>query len=141
MLCAPKIMLGFVFIRSLVSNRSHLHFSFLSHWSRVQTSYVTVEPKRRKPAPAATPASPSTLSVSGTQPTYVSSTPLPPQESIQTRRGSSGRELRRARIVITVKRTESYKRWLEENPLQAIIAGDGDDELAEGTATDKPASK
>lgn len=107
----------------------------------MQTSYVTVEPKRRKPAPAATPASPSTLSVSGTQPTYVSATPLPPQESIQTRRGSSGRELRRARIVITVKRTESYKRWLEENPLQAIIAGDGDDELAEGTATDKPASK
>jgi hypothetical protein len=29
--------------------------------------------------------------------------------------------------VITVRRTESYKRWLEENPLQAVIAGDGDD--------------
>ena len=38
------------------------------------------------------------------------------------------RELRRARIVITVKRTESYERWLEENPLQAIIAGDDDDD-------------
>jgi len=40
-------------------------------------------------------------------------------------RGSSGgRELRRARILVTVKRTESYKRWLDENPLhrQAIIA-------------------
>ena len=39
--------------------------------------------------------------------------------------GGGGRELRRARILITVKRTESYKRWLDENPLQhqAIIAG------------------
>mmetsp|Transcript_62202 Transcript_62202/g.69610 ORF Transcript_62202/g.69610 Transcript_62202/m.69610 type:complete len:338 (+) Transcript_62202:249-1262(+) len=40
-------------------------------------------------------------------------------------RGSfGGRELRRARILVTVKRTESYKRWLDENPLhrQAIIA-------------------
>jgi hypothetical protein len=52
--------------------------------------------------------------------------------------GSSGRELRRARIVITVKRTESYKQWLEENPLQAIIASDGggddDDEDDEADA-------
>lgn len=52
--------------------------------------------------------------------------------------GASGRELRRARIVITVKRTESYTQWLEDNPLQAIIAGDaggsGDgDEKAAGT--------
>lgn len=42
--------------------------------------------------------------------------------------GSRERELRRARIVITVKRTESYKAWLEANPLQAIIAGDGGDD-------------
>eukprot|EP00536_Pseudo-nitzschia_multiseries_P016908 jgi/Psemu1/313719/fgenesh1_kg.1283_\ len=39
--------------------------------------------------------------------------------------GGGSRELRRARILVTVKRTESYKRWLEENPnqRQAIIAG------------------
>jgi hypothetical protein len=44
-------------------------------------------------------------------------------------RGSSGgRELRRARIVVTVRRTENYKRWLEENPLHAIIATEADDE-------------
>lgn len=38
--------------------------------------------------------------------------------------GGGGRELRRARILVTVKRTESYKLWLEENPIQrqAIIA-------------------
>ena len=56
--------------------------------------------------------------------------------STPTRGRSSGtpsRELRRARIVITVKRTDSYKQWLEENPLQAIIAGDvEDDEDTEG---------
>lgn len=38
-----------------------------------------------------------------------------------------GRELRRARIVITVRRTDNYKQWLEENPLQAMIASDGGD--------------
>jgi hypothetical protein len=46
-----------------------------------------------------------------------------------SRRGASGgRELRRARIIVTVRRTESYKRWLEENPLQAIIASEAEDE-------------
>ena len=56
--------------------------------------------------------------------------------------GSSGRELRRARIVITVKQTESYKKWLEENPLQAIIAGDGDDdeETDAGTSQENQAA-
>jgi hypothetical protein len=57
------------------------------------------------------------------------------------RRGSGGRDLRRARIVITVQRTESYKRWLEENPLQAMIAGDGDDELAETTTIEQQVAK
>ena len=53
----------------------------------------------------------------------------PPAHGSSRQRGSAGgRELRRARIVITVKRTRDYERWLEENPLQAIIAGDGDDD-------------
>jgi hypothetical protein len=38
------------------------------------------------------------------------------------------RQLRRARIVITVQRTENYKRWLAENPLHALGAADDDDE-------------
>jgi len=37
---------------------------------------------------------------------------------------SGGKELRRARMIITVKRTDDYKKWLEEHPLQDIIAGD-----------------
>lgn len=50
-------------------------------------------------------------------------------------RGSSGgRELRRARILVTVKRTKSYKRWLDENPLhrQAIIA---DEDIGDSNVT------
>lgn len=43
-------------------------------------------------------------------------------------RPTSTRELRRARIVITVKRTESYKQWLIDNPLQAVIADDEEDD-------------
>lgn len=46
-----------------------------------------------------------------------------PQTPPAQRSAPGGRELRRARIVITVKRTDNYKQWLEENPLQAIIAG------------------
>jgi hypothetical protein len=96
---------------------------------------VTVEPKRRKQAP-----SPQLQPMAYPSPAMMS--PIGETSSLQgvesmTPRGS-GREMRRARIVITVKRTENYKRWLEENPLQAIIAGDGgdDDEEEEDTETD-----
>eukprot|EP00531_Pseudo-nitzschia_arenysensis_P018701 CAMPEP_0116143558 /NCGR_PEP_ID=MMETSP0329-20121206/15516_1 /TAXON_ID=697910 /ORGANISM="Pseudo-nitzschia arenysensis, Strain B593" /LENGTH=332 /DNA_ID=CAMNT_0003638889 /DNA_START=447 /DNA_END=1445 /DNA_ORIENTATION=+ len=49
----------------------------------------------------------------------------PTKNTASSSSGSGSRELRRARILVTVKRTESYKRWLEENPSQrqAIIAG------------------
>ena len=116
-----------------VSEVYHLHFNpATAHRplsilpDRIQTSYVTVEPKRRKQGlvtQVAPPASPASLTHQ-----VPSSSGSPPEA--QTRRTSSGRELRRARIVITVRRTESYKNWLEENPLQAIIAGDVEDDSA-----------
>lgn len=81
------------------------HSDLLSRCDRVQTSYVKVEPKRRRP-----------------QESHAAHAPMTPGYG----RGQ-GRELRRARIVITVKRTQSYKRWLEENPLQAVVVGDGDE--------------
>lgn len=37
--------------------------------------------------------------------------------------------LRRSRIVITVKRTEAYVKWLKENPIQDIHSGDDDDRI------------
>jgi hypothetical protein len=43
---------------------------------------------------------------------------------------AKGLPLKRARIIITVKRSSEYKQWLDENPKQAIIAaaGGGDDD-------------
>jgi hypothetical protein len=115
---------------------------------RVQTSYVAVEPRRKTvPSPQLQPNSPpgeaSLSPLSPSNPNVASSRhtaqsppithPVSTEDSQSaTTRGRNtpgGRELRRARIVITVKRTERYKQWLEENPLQAIIAGDdGDDD-------------
>lgn len=139
-------------IVSAVDAAHLLERSKLATIVRVQTSYVTVEPKRRKQH-----AQPSTGSANGSdvqqqkttiempsESTGVDPPPVPlkqgapvvPDRNSSSKSGSSsksslssgGRELRRARIVITVKRTESYKQWLLENPLQAIIAGDGDDD-------------
>eukprot|EP00540_Astrosyne_radiata_P004501 CAMPEP_0116828274 /NCGR_PEP_ID=MMETSP0418-20121206/3567_1 /TAXON_ID=1158023 /ORGANISM="Astrosyne radiata, Strain 13vi08-1A" /LENGTH=265 /DNA_ID=CAMNT_0004457149 /DNA_START=35 /DNA_END=832 /DNA_ORIENTATION=+ len=114
---------------------------------RVQTSYVTVEPKRKKSQPQPDTTLPG--SEKQTQPGFVASissaeTARPESGGVavggkegQTKgKGSSGRELRRARIVITVRRTEGYKQWLEENPLQAIIAGDGDEDVEGGGTGD-----
>ena len=40
--------------------------------------------------------------------------------------------------MITVQRTESYKQWLKENPLHAMIAGDADDnEIDDQTPSDR----
>lgn len=120
----------------------------------MHTSYVTVEPKRRKQAsqlsdqdgrgvqksthPVTSTRDPSTVSAEEQIPAKESKAAVsqPQQEPITQQggassrqsggRGTSGRELRRARIVITVRRTPNYQRWLEENPLQAMTSGDAD---------------
>lgn len=139
-----------------------LCFSFLCDGS-VNTSYVTVEPKRRKQTPKeleddsvqTSPSAEAGTAPGGVRSGSVSSAsplpdskppahPSPSQEQPSSRQGSgrsSGRELRRARIVITVRRTESYKRWLEENPLQAIMATEGDADVALENAPGIPASE
>jgi hypothetical protein len=80
----------------------------------VNTSYVAVEPKRKKQTQI--------------EPDLSSNKADTTTEDQEKRIGES-RELRRARIVITMKRTDCYKLWLEENPLQAVIAGDVGDEI------------
>lgn len=151
----------------------HTNINFSYILQRIHTSYVTVEPKRRKQVsqkqqqnqidrtnhvpPVLEDVSSSRLSHdtqnsilvstttasaaaadtdTGTNTVYVSTSSdrkKPPMISnaAASRKGistnSSGvRELRRARILITIKRTDSYKRWLNENPLhhQAIITGE-----------------
>jgi len=138
---------------------------------RVQTSYVTVEPKRRRQAKPTETVSTTIEDRAQTQGLSVPSVrPLAPFVTETTRTGSQpmeapGREnlppadhqsvasahstekstartkksqqggrgkgmsgaLRRARIIITVKRTEDYKTWLDENPLQASVADEGED--------------
>lgn len=102
---------------------------------RVQTSYVTVEPKRKKVTPGTPPLQP-ILSQEGGATSVQSGDSISSQQGIG--RSAGGRELRRARIVITVQRTESYKQWLEENPLQRVITEDGDEEHGIGEIEPNP---
>ena len=90
------------------------------------TSYVTVEPKRKKQQQQQG----ATSEQGESSTTNVASLPQVAEE--QERRSNTTRELRRARIVITVRRTPSYKEWLEENPLQAVIAGVAGDDTGTG---------
>ena len=99
----------------------------------MQTSYVTVEPKRRR-APTSSQSG-TALDAEITGPTQQYQQPQQyavPGDVASTAvseggRVGPGRELRRARIVITVKRTASYKQWLDDNPLQTITAEDEDE--------------
>lgn len=133
---------------------------------RIQTSYVAVEPKKRKEhgpssvseeasgtAPATeTGATSATTGTPPRQPQAIDSampvaaagpgTPRidqPPGASTadhsstasasQGKPKSSAGTMRRARIVITVKRTEAYKKWLEDNPIHDTHAGQDDDHI------------
>lgn len=124
---------------------------------QIQTSYVAVEPKKKReqgPGSSSTVTSAQPEAAAGS-PRMVpdASTTLPHQRTrgldalaVAAERGrtaldqtppvsasapqpagkakSSEGLLRRARIVITVRRTEAYKKWLEENPIQDIIHGE-----------------
>ncbi|GAX14926.1 hypothetical protein FisN_12Lh372 [Fistulifera solaris] len=114
-------------IVSAVDAAHLLERSRLATIVRVQTSYVTVEPKRKKATPGTPPLQPILSQEGG-----ISSVQPVDSPSVASLHGmgrsTGGRELRRARIVITVQRTESYKQWLDENPLQRVITEDGDEE-------------
>ena len=112
---------------------------------RIHTSYVAVEPRRRRQnpeeggsetAPAAA-ASPPIDSMAGYQkahpisPSADSDAAVAEQHAHQQQqqqpppRSSRGAPLRRARMIITVKRTEEYKQWLHDNPAYAIFSAGG----------------
>lgn len=123
---------------------------------RIQTSYVAVEPKRRhglissiSEEPRAGSGTASTTTATGTL-----SGQLQASGSSSPAAGGSGRmdqsrapgsggsstspspgkhkspgSMRRARIVITVKRTEAYKKWLVENPIHDTHAGHDDEHI------------
>lgn len=127
---------------------------------QIQTSYVTVEPKKRREhgPPTGVSEEASSSPKTGTGATSASTRTASRQlqvthspQPVATRPGhsrikqprastldssssasqgkpkSSGGAMRRARIVITVKRTDAYKKWLEDNPIQDTHAGQDDD--------------
>lgn len=122
---------------------------------QIQTSYVSVEPKkRREHGPTSSEASGSPRETAATSATtgppprqhqatdssqQVAAAPGPSRIEKSTIDSSaapsqgkpkaSAGTMRRARIVITVKRTEAYKKWLEDNPIQDAHAGQDDDHL------------
>jgi len=117
--------------------------SFTLH--RLQTSYVAVEPKKKKDraasisdqptshgslptpaesaAPTAAAAAAATSRIDRSQAVTMDSPSVPEHQNL-----SEG-TLRRSRIVITVKRTEAYVQWLKENPIQDIHSGDDVDRI------------
>jgi len=129
---------------------------------QIQTSYPTVEPKkRREQGPTSsiseeasgtqhteTGATSATTGTSTRQPQAIgsslavaagpgpssidqpgsstidsstSASPVKPKSSVGT--------MRRARIVITVRRTAAYKKWLEDNPIQDTHTGQDEDHI------------
>lgn len=133
-------------IVSAVDAAHLLERSQIATISRVQTSYVTVDPKKKKELYVAQEGSsqfhhqhmqqsPPIMATSlGTSPALdaLAAAAQIGRENMEQsmaalhssrQRGNAG-TLRRARMIITVHRTQAYKKWLEENPVQDIITGD-----------------
>ena len=118
---------------------------------RIQTSYVPVEPKKKRaesphvvnlssgtigsrnlqaavmPPGEASAISPEHLPLAVAKAEDSSGTSCSP-----SRVHSSGREMKRARIVITLKRTPEYSQWLIENPQSLEVTVEETDEELEG---------
>lgn len=93
---------------------------------RIQTSYVPVEPKR-KSQQEATHVITKTATAEATiaQSEYQFDDQLGTGSPKKVHLGKKGAPLRRSRIIITVKRTDDYRQWLEDNPYHS--GGHGDD--------------
>mmetsp|Transcript_1276 Transcript_1276/g.2902 ORF Transcript_1276/g.2902 Transcript_1276/m.2902 type:complete len:264 (-) Transcript_1276:345-1136(-) len=140
-------------IVSAVDAAHLLERSKIATITRIQTSYVAVEPKRRKDqahgnAPV-TSEDKSTPSHAGAASSLPSSHSQALQSSVQGQSAvdhavgaseasmisSQGQSrapvgtLRRARIIITVRRTKAYEKWLEENPIQDVISSEDVDRI------------
>jgi hypothetical protein len=108
-------------IVSAVDAAHLLERSKLADIVRIQTSYVPVEPKRRPQQDASKQPDLTPVNI----PPSEAHREDKPTSSKKGHPGRKGAPLRRSRIIITVKRTDDYKRWLEDNPHHAT--GHGDD--------------
>lgn len=107
----------------LINSYSYrLHFVLL----RIQTSYVPVEPKRKSPQDASIEAG---LKTPAVDTAVITGPDFQREEETGTPKkahlGKKGSQLRRSRIIITVKRTDDFKQWLEDNPYHTV--GHNDD--------------
>lgn len=98
---------------------------------RIQTSYVAVEQKSRQPFQSET--SETQHSFQEIQPTAYTGSSYQDPSMMHTapsynpqQGGRKGNPLRRARIVITVRKTEDYRIWLEKNGTD--VANDDEEE-------------
>lgn len=111
-------------IVSAVDAAHLLERSKLADIVRIQTSYVPVEPKRKSQETKPTNELPTeTTTPYAIQHNEHTTTMLSQKPQHQGRKGGP---LRRSRIIITVQRTEDYRKWLLENPHQAAT-GHGED--------------
>ena len=114
--------------------------SFTLH--RLQTSYVAVEPKKKKErsdssidtshGPLPTPsesASPMAAAAAASKIDQSSQAVTMGSPSVSDHQNLPEGTLRRSRIVITVKRTEAYVKWLEDNPIQDIHSRDDNERI------------
>jgi len=147
-------------IVSAVDAAHLLERSKLATIERIQTSYVAVEPKRRKSptahisttstesgaqitqeplksiptASTETVTSSSTTGVEGhmqsshlTAPSAALKAASFPMTRSKKSKGGATSEVRRARIMITVKRTPEYRQWLQDNPIPDTSTGEDED--------------
>lgn len=128
-------------IVSAVDAAHLLERSKLATIVRVQTSYVAVEPKRKSQQQTTNVDAPANIAPS----TSSKSVPISQQKLSGRLLGAKkshgrpkGTPLRRARIIITVQRTEAYTLWLTENPHH--LSGEGDEDIdVAGTQADAAA--
>lgn len=136
-------------IVSAVDAAHLLERSKLATIERIQTSYVAVEPKRKKAPtahistattesgvqipqeslksiPTGSAGIPTSAAKVGETALKPAASPTPVSRTKKSKGGTSS-EVRRARIMITVKRTPEYKQWLLDNPIPDSSAGDEED--------------
>mmetsp|Transcript_22112 Transcript_22112/g.52250 ORF Transcript_22112/g.52250 Transcript_22112/m.52250 type:complete len:253 (-) Transcript_22112:105-863(-) len=126
-------------IVSAVDAAHLLERSQIATITRIQTSYVIVEPKKKSPHPGSshTSASSSSQPARAGEPLTATARslqqrhsarqiPAPGRAPAAAAQSKAKQPMRRARISVTVRRTEAYKKWLLDNPIEDNFSRDGD---------------
>lgn len=123
------------YFHNISHNETDQKLCIISILSRIQTSYVSVEPKKKLKEAVKVVRQPSdgkgsrkvegkiktqrkaASSASGLTPPFAAAaSACTPEVDKYSTKTLPDREMRRARIVITLRRTVEYAQWLHENP-------------------------